>query len=72
MADSVGSGAMAIELWNLVVVWNLFARCGSSSCLVTIVDCEGGAFYVKKKWLAAVRQNGGKLWNPSPSLKMSS
>ena len=39
------------ELWNLVVVWNLFARCGSSSCLIStaavgqeFVD-RGGACY---------------------------
>ena len=39
------------ELWDLVVVRNLFARCGSSSCLVsTAADREGGVFYVKKKW----------------------
>ena len=42
------------ELWKLVVVRNLFARCGSSSCLVStaavgqqFVDREGGVFYVK-------------------------
>ena len=42
------------ELWDLVVVMNLFARCGSSSCLVStaavgqqFVDREGGVFYVK-------------------------
>ena len=42
------------ELWKLVVVRNLFARCGSSSCLVLIaavgqkfVDREGGVFHVK-------------------------
>ena len=36
---------------------NLFAKCGSFSCLVSsaavgqqIVDREGGVFYVKKKW----------------------
>ena len=36
------------ELWKLVVVRNFFARCGSSSCLVSpavvgqqSVDCEG-------------------------------
>ena len=45
------------ELWDWVVVRNLFARCGSSSCLVStaavgqqFVDREGGVFYVKKKW----------------------
>ena len=45
------------ELWDLVVVRNLFARCGSSSCLVStaavgqqFVDREEGVFYVKKKW----------------------
>ena len=45
------------ELWKLVVVRNLFARCGSSSCLVStaavgqqFVDREGGVFCVKKKW----------------------
>ena len=44
------------EPWKLVVVRNLFARCGSSSCLVStaavgqqFVDREGGVFYVKKK-----------------------
>ena len=44
-------------LWKLVVVRNLFARCGSSSCLVStaavgqqFVDREGGVSYVKKKW----------------------
>ena len=42
------------ELWDLVVVRNLFARCGSSSCLVStaavgqhFVDREGGVFYVR-------------------------
>ena len=46
------------ELWDLEVVRNLFARCGSSSCLVStaavgqqIVDREEGVFYVKKKWM---------------------
>ena len=41
-------------LWDLVVVRNLFARCGSSFCLVStaavgqqFVDREGGVFYVK-------------------------
>ena len=45
------------ELWDLVVVRNLFARCGSSSCLVStaavgqqFVDLEGSVFYVKMKW----------------------
>ena len=45
------------ELWNLVIVRNLFAKCGSSSCLVSTaavgqqcVDREGSVFYVKKKW----------------------
>ena len=45
------------ELWDLVAVRNLFARCGSFSCLVStaavgqqFVDREGGVFYVKKKW----------------------
>ena len=45
------------ELWDLVVVRDLFARCGTSSCLVStaavgqqFVDSEGGVFYVKKKW----------------------
>ena len=40
-----------------MVVRNLFARCGSSSCLVStaavgqqFVDREGGVFCVKKKW----------------------
>ena len=42
------------EFWDLVVVRNLFARCGSFSCLVfttavgqQFVDREGGVFYVK-------------------------
>ena len=42
------------ELWKLVVVRNLFSRCGSPSCLVStatvgqqFVDSEGGVFYVK-------------------------
>ena len=42
------------EFWDLVVVRNLFARSGSSSCLVCtaavgqqFVDREGGVFYVK-------------------------
>ena len=42
------------ELWDSVVVRNLFARCGSLSCLVSTtavgqqcVDREGGVFYVK-------------------------
>ena len=42
------------ELWDLVVVRNFFARCGSLSCLVStaaagqqFVDREGGVFYVK-------------------------
>ena len=45
------------ELWDLVVVRNLFAKCGSSSYLVStaavgqqFVDRKGGVFYVKKKW----------------------
>ena len=45
------------ELWDSVVVRNLFATCGSSSCLVStaavgqqFVDREEGVFYVKKKW----------------------
>ena len=45
------------ELWDLVVVRHLFARCGSSSCLVStaavgqkFVGREGGLFYVKKRW----------------------
>ena len=45
------------ELWDLVAVRNLFARCGSSSCLVStaavgqqFVDREGGMFCVKRKW----------------------
>ena len=44
------------ELWKLVVVRVLFARCGSFSCLVStaavgqqFVDREGGMFCVKKK-----------------------
>ena len=43
------------ELWNLEVVRNLFARCGSSSCLVPtaavgqqFVDREEGVFYVRR------------------------
>ena len=42
------------ELWDLMVVRNLFARCGRSSCLIStaavgkqFVDREGGVFYVK-------------------------
>ena len=42
------------ELWDLVVVRNVFARCGSSSCLVStaavgqqFVDREGSVFCVK-------------------------
>ena len=41
------------ELWDLVVVRNFFARCGSLSCLVPtaavgqLLDREGGVFYVK-------------------------
>ena len=42
------------ELWKLVVMRNLFASCGSFSCLVSttavgeqFVDCEGGVFYVR-------------------------
>ena len=42
------------RLWDLVVVRDLFARCGSSSCLVStaavgqnFVDGEGSVFYVK-------------------------
>ena len=42
------------ELWDLVVVRNLFASFGSSSCLVSTTavgkpfhDCEGGVFYVR-------------------------
>ena len=45
------------ELWDLVVVRDLFARCGTSSCLVStaavgqqFVDREVGVFYVKKRW----------------------
>ena len=45
------------ELWDLVVVRNLFASFGSSSCLVStaavgqqFVDREGGVFCVKKIW----------------------
>ena len=45
------------ELWKLVVVRNLFARCGSSSSLVStaavgqqFVDREGSVFCVMKKW----------------------
>ena len=43
-----------IELWDSTIVRNLFAKCGSSSCLVSttvveqqFVDREGGVFYVK-------------------------
>ena len=57
MADSVGSGANGNELWKLVVVRSLFARCGSSSCLVSPAvvgqqcdHCEGSVFYFKKRW----------------------
>ena len=42
------------KLWDLVVARNFFARCSSSSCLVStaavgqqFVDGEGGVFYVK-------------------------
>ena len=42
------------EFWDLVVVRNLVARCGSSSCLIStaavgqqFVDREGSVFYVK-------------------------
>ena len=45
------------ELWDLVVVRNLFERCGSASCLVStaavgqqFVDREESVFCVKKKW----------------------
>ena len=45
------------ELWDLVVVRDLFARCGTFCCLVStaalgqqFVDHEGGVFYVKKRW----------------------
>ena len=45
------------ELWYLVVVRNLFARFGRSSCSVStaavgqqFVDIEGGVLYDKKKW----------------------
>ena len=45
------------EFWDLVIVRNFFAKCGTSSCLVStaavgqqFVDSEGGVFYVKKKW----------------------
>ena len=45
------------ELWKLVVVRSLFARCGSFSCFVStaavgqqFVDREESVFYVKKKW----------------------
>ena len=44
------------ELWDLVIVKNFFAKCGTSSCLVStaavgqqFVDSEGSVFYVKKK-----------------------
>ena len=44
------------ELWKLVVVRNLSARCGSSSCLVSpavvgqkFVHCEESVFHFKKK-----------------------
>ena len=53
------------ELWDLVVVRNLFARCGSSSCLVStagvgqrFVDREGSVFYVKKKWKIVTTRPG--------------
>ena len=55
---SNGSG-----LWDLVVVRNLFARCGSSSCLVStaavghqFVDRVGSVFCVKKKWKIVTMQ----------------
>ena len=45
------------ELWKLLVVKNLFARCGSFFCLVPtaavggqFVDREEGVFCVKKMW----------------------
>ena len=45
------------EFWDLVIVRNFFAMCGTSSCLVStaavgqqFVDSEGCVFYVKKKW----------------------
>ena len=50
------------ELWDLVVVRNLFARCGTSSCLVStaavgqpFVDSEGSVFYVKKWKIVTTR-----------------
>ena len=57
------------ELWNLVVVRNLFARCGSSSCLVStaavgqqFVDCEVGVL-ISPEHLgpADFRPCGGKV-----------
>ena len=45
------------EFLDLVLVRNFFAKCGTSSCLVStaavgqqFVDSEGGVFYVEKKW----------------------
>ena len=45
------------EFWDLVIVRNFFAKCGTSSCLVPtaavgqqVVDSEKGVFYVQKKW----------------------
>ena len=53
-ADLIWKWSNANELCKLVVVRNLFARCGSSSCLVSttvveqqFVDREGSVFYVK-------------------------
>ena len=53
------------ELWNLVVARNLFARCGSSSCLVStaavgqqVVDSEGGVLF------PCVRVSLCVLWVP--------
>ena len=50
------------ELWDSVVVKNLFARCGSSSCLVStaavgqqFVDSEGSVFCVKKWKIVTTR-----------------
>ena len=55
MCELVTKWSNGNELWKLVVVRNLFARCGSFSCLVStaavgeqFVDREGGMFCVKK------------------------
>ena len=57
MVVSVGNGTNDNEFWDLVIVRNFFAKCSTSSCLVStaavgqqFVDSEVGVFYVKKKW----------------------